>query len=212
MMRKLALLAAVVCLAATPAMAVSLTSATFGIAGVARISCGVTYRGTAETVVGIQIFDLAIELLDEDLTLSAESPATGGGPPCAPRPGVLPHGAGSPPSCRKTSFAPPCASSRSAARKTRRYSPPSSAYRWNRTVLDRVEPAHSSAYHAIVLLGDWPEERAGRLQYTSAGRAERPDRACWPPDSEKFPPAGRGPRVPQAANDPGQPGGTRTQS
>ena len=75
-----------------------------------------------------------------------------------------------------------------AARTTRRWSPPSSACRWNRTVLDRVEPAHSSAYHAIVLLGDWPEEGAGRLQYTSAGRLERPDRARWPPDSEKFPP------------------------
>ena len=45
MMRKLALLAAVVCLATTPAMAVKLTSATIGIAGVSRISCGVTYRG-----------------------------------------------------------------------------------------------------------------------------------------------------------------------
>ena len=75
MMRRLALLAAVVCLAATPAMAVSLTSATFGIAGVARISCGVTYRGTAETAVGIQIFDLGTALLDNEFTLSAESPA-----------------------------------------------------------------------------------------------------------------------------------------
>jgi hypothetical protein len=76
MMRRLAVFAAVVCLATTPAMAAKLTSATTGIAGVARVTCGVTYRGTSETVVGIQIFNFATSLLDEELTLSAELPAS----------------------------------------------------------------------------------------------------------------------------------------
>jgi hypothetical protein len=89
MMRRLALLVVVVCLAATPAMAVTLTSATFGLAGVARISCGVTYRGTAETMVKIQIFDLAAELLNEESTLSAESPATWWQTPFCPKTGCI---------------------------------------------------------------------------------------------------------------------------
>jgi hypothetical protein len=75
-MKRLALVAVVLCLATTPALAVKLTSATFGIAGVARVSCGVTYRGTEETVAGIKVFNLATELLNEEMTLSAESPAS----------------------------------------------------------------------------------------------------------------------------------------
>ena len=136
MMRRLALLAAVVVLATTPAMAAKLTSATFGIAGVARVSCGVTYRGTAETVVGIQIFNLATSLLDKEAHpvgwlphwwRIAGCPEAGCGAPWCQVTTDLP----------KTQFrATMCVESRTPARPTRWCSPPSSACRWNSTVLD----------------------------------------------------------------------------
>jgi hypothetical protein len=75
MMRSLVVLVSV-CLAATPALAAKLTSAPVGIAGVARITCGVTYLGTAETVVGVKIFNISTMLLDEEITLSGEALAS----------------------------------------------------------------------------------------------------------------------------------------
>ena len=76
MVRRLALVAAVVCLAALPASAAKLASAPVGVAGVARITCGVTYLGAAEATVGVKIFNFGTPALDEELTLSATSPAS----------------------------------------------------------------------------------------------------------------------------------------
>jgi len=76
MMRRLALLSAAVCLAALPASAAKLASAPVGVAGVARITCGVTYLGTAEATVGVKIFNLGTPVLDKEIKLSATVPAS----------------------------------------------------------------------------------------------------------------------------------------
>ena len=42
----------------------------------ARLTCGVTYLGTAETTVKVKLFNGATRLLNKELTLSAKAPAS----------------------------------------------------------------------------------------------------------------------------------------
>jgi hypothetical protein len=71
-----AVVVGLVWLIVSPTGAATLTSGTFGLSGLARVSCGVTYKDEPPTSVTIEIFDREESLLEQTLALSPEEPAS----------------------------------------------------------------------------------------------------------------------------------------